>query len=150
MLNKIPEQLNKMARAVIEHHPNTYNCQIFRKVVTRTEPQTMGGIAVLDSEDEESITFEFICNGFALQTDTFQASAMFDNQGANNGFSVESKFVIAPENIDLVIKKHDIVYLLLGDIAKLAWEVTVTETVLNIPPFSVRYIMNQRDDLDII
>jgi hypothetical protein len=30
----------------------------------------------------------------------------------------------------------------------MAWEITGIESVINIPPFTLRYIVNRRDDLD--
>lgn len=156
MLNSVPSSVNAMARSVIENHPNTLNCQVFRRKLNRTEPlvggiPTLGGLGVLDSEDEENIDYEWIGNGYALQAEPFNPSQTMDRQDANNSYADEIRFLIIPEDVDgFEVKKHDVIYLLIGDIVKLAWEVSGIETVINIPPYTKRYIMNRRNDLGIV
>lgn len=152
MLNAVPENINAMTRAVIQNHPNAYNCQCYRKILNRDNPKMLGGMMVLDSEDEEDFEFEFIGNGYALQAEPFQPSQMMDNQDANNSYAVQIPFLVVQEQAyDFTLKKHDMVLLLLdmGNI-KLAWEVIGIETVINIPPFTKRYLMNQRAELNIV
>ena len=66
MLTNVPSAVNRMARNVVINHPNTWECQVFRKRVTRTDGApvgglpTMGGLGVLDSEDEESIDYDHL------------------------------------------------------------------------------------------
>jgi len=47
----LPER-NSMARNIVLNHPNSYNAIIRRKQVNRTNSATLGGMAVIDSEDE--------------------------------------------------------------------------------------------------
>ena len=155
MLNTIPESVNDMARAVLENHPNTFNCQCYRKVINRVSDSTMGGrptiggLGTVDSEDEENYSYQYLGNGYALQAEPFQPSSMMDRQDANNSFATELRFLIcADTNQEFALKKRDVVYLLLGNNVKMAWEITAIETVINVPPFTLRYIMNRRDDID--
>ncbi|QFY42988.1 hypothetical protein F6R98_10480 [Candidatus Methylospira mobilis] len=157
MLSNVPTAINKMTRKVIKHHPNAYNCQIFRKAVNRPDPQmggipTLGGIGVLDTEDEEDISWEWIANGYSMTVESFQPSPMMSRQDANNGDTEEYRFLIVPEDdaADLQLKKHDVVYLLLGEFIRLAYEIVGIETVINIPPYAMRYVMNRRDDLHMV
>ena len=54
MLTNVPSAVNRMARNVVINHPNTWECQVFRKRVTRTDGApvgglpTMGGLGVLE------------------------------------------------------------------------------------------------------
>jgi hypothetical protein len=38
----------------------------------------------------------------------------------------------------------------LGDAVKLAWEITAVEAMVNIAPYTTRYVMNKRNDLDLV
>ncbi|MCM1128959.1 MAG: hypothetical protein NC211_03645 [Alistipes senegalensis] len=163
MLTNVPNSINRLARNVVMNHPNSINCQVFRKVITRPAPETMGGeptmggLGVLDNQDEEDFEYQFLGNGYALQVESFSPALMMDNADANIGALSEFRFLIEPEEPSghpdwFDVRKHDMVYLLLGiepDDAKLAFEVIDIETTSNIPPYTTRYIMNRRDDLHI-
>jgi len=150
MLNNVPEAINRMARNVVVNHPNTYNCIAVRKRVTRSGPvvsgmPTMGGMGVMSSDDEESIEWDLLGNGYALPASPFGASQMMDRQDANN--SAESIFLIEPEDIGLFSpEKHDVIYLVLDDV-RLAYEIVGIDTTSDIPPYTQRYICNSRNDL---
>lgn len=117
----------------------------------------MGGLGVLDSQDEEQFEYKFMGNGYAMKVENFTPAPMVDNMDANIGAVNEFRFLIEPEEPSghpdwFDIRKHDIVYLLLGidpGAAKLAFEVVDIETTSDIPPYTTRYIMNRRDDLHI-
>ena len=160
MLNNVPQAMNRMARNVVINHPNTSSCKLLRKLVTRAGVAvgglpTLGGLGVMDSDDEESVDWEFIGNGYAMQAEPFMASPMMDRQDANNGSASEFRFLIEPEAAPgtpqwFDIKTHDVMYMDLGDPVWLAFEVVGIETTVNIPPFTTRYICNRRDDLHVI
>lgn len=159
MLTNVPNAVNRMARNVVVNHPNTMECQVFRKIVTRAGSTigglpTMGGLGVIDSDDEEQIEFSHIGNGYALQAESFMPSPMMDRRDANNGSASEFKFMIEPEHPagdtgTFEPKTHDVFYLVMSESVKVAFEIVGVETVLNIPPYSMRYIANRRGDLDI-
>ena len=163
MLWNVPNQLNRLARNVVRNHPNTFNCEIFRKHTLREADDeaagkpTFGGMGVIDSGDEEDYSYEYMGNGYALPAETFQPAPMVDALDANIGASGEFRFLIeleaqASDDDYFDLKNHDVGYLLLGehpDCAKLAYEIVTMETVSNIPPFAVRYVCHRRDELDI-
>lgn len=166
MLNNVPKGINLLTRNVVMNHPNTFNCEMYRKVVTRqaadtwADDPTMGGMGVLDTDDEEQYEYEFIGHGFALPAENFMPSPLVDKNDANIGYANEFRFLIEPaaknsnEEGFFTVSTHDICYLLLYDgehenPAKLAFEVVGRETTLNIPPFTTRYVCNRRDELDV-
>lgn len=163
MLTNVPAAINRMARNVVMNHPNSFNCQVFRKGVTRTAPDnmggapTMGGLGVLDSMDEEKYEYQFLGNGHALPAEGFSPAPMTKRGDANIGANDEFLFMVEPEHPSgheewFDLRSHDVVYLLLGLEASapmLAFEVVAIETTSNIPPYTTRYVMNRRDDLHI-
>lgn len=160
MLTNVPTAVNRMARNVIINHPNTWECQLFRKRVTRVAPDTMGGLptlgglGVLDSEDEESIEYDHMGNGYALPADAFAPSPMMDHRDVNNGAIDEYRFMIEPEGLTgqeawFDVRTRDVLYLVMSESVKLAFEVVGTETTLNVPPYTVRYVCNRRAELDV-
>lgn len=163
MLNAVPQSINRLARNVVLNHPNTFNCKVFREVVERTAPDaigglpTLGGLGVLDPEDEEKIKHDFIGNGFALPAEGFAPSPMMSEGDANFGPTTEFRFLVEPEEPSGMpgwfdVKKHDVIYLVLADGPNppmIAFEIVGTETTTNIPPYTTRYICNRRDDLGV-
>ena len=161
MLTAVPSSVNALTRNVVLNHPNSFNCKVFREVTERVAPTTigglptMGGLGVLDPEDEEKISHQFLGNGFALPAESFAPSPLMSAGDAAYGAEAEVRFLIQPEepsghaeHID--VRKHDVFYLLLGTgdaPPMIAFEVVGTETTSNIPPFTTRFICNRRDDL---
>lgn len=155
MLNRVPEAMNRMARNVVMRHPNTYNCNIFRKIIDRAEPlsgglPTMGGMGVIASDDEENYHYEFIGNGYVMQATPFEPSSMMDRQDANNGSGGEIEFLIEPELDTVVLQKTDVIYRLHGNFIKMAFEIVDVQARVNIPPFCRIYVCNCRDDLHVM
>lgn len=164
MLNNVPAAVNRMARNVVINHPNTFNCQVFRKTVTRAAPTTigglptLGGLGVLDTTDEDEFTYTWIGNGFALPLDQFDPSSMSSHRDAQISTSAnEFRFAIEAEEQAgspgaFTPKKADVFYLLLGSgpgAAKLAFEIVDVETTVNIPPYTSRYVACRRDELHV-
>jgi hypothetical protein len=162
MLTAIPTHILQALRNVLRGHPNSFQCEVLRKIVKRPGGApvgglpTLGGMAVLDSEDEEDYEYEHLGYGYAMRAQPFQPSPMMDWQDANNESADAIPMLIAPEADPgqdgyFEIKKHDVVYATVDeDIgAKLAFEVVGVETPLNIPPFVMRYICNRRAELDL-
>ena len=155
MLTSVPEAINSLSRNVVINHPNSFQCVLMRKVVNRTAATsvgglpTLGGMAVISSDDEEDVSWEVLGNAYSLQTDHFDPSQMMDRQDANNGAADEFRFLIEPETAgEFDIKKLDVMYLILGQV-RLAYQIIGIETVGNIPPYTLRYVCNRRDDLHV-
>lgn len=166
MLHNVPTTINRLLRQTVLNHPNAWGGFVLRKRVTRLAPATvgglptLGGLAVLDSEDEEQITFGYMGNVSALLAEQFAAPAgMLDRRDANLGGAVdELRFLIEPEAEPetsgwFEVKTHDVLYLLMGadfeQSPKVAYEVVGVETTSNIPPFTTRYVCNRRAALDL-
>jgi len=161
MLINIPAAVNSAARNVIINHPNTFEAQVFRKRVTRTDAAgagglpTLGGLGVLDSEDETEVVYDHLGNGFAFPVDAFSPSSMMGQHDANNGSGAEFRYLVEPFEPSGMpgwfdLRKHDVLYIVLHDLVKLAYEVVDIETTLNIPPYSMRYVTNRRGDMDVL
>lgn len=160
MLHVVPKSINTFVRNVVVNHPNSFNCKVFRERVERAGGAAegvpaLGGLGVLDQEDEHDVSHQFLGNGYALPAEQFAPAPMMGRGDANWGPSEEYRFLIEPEepsghpeSFDL--RKHDVFYLMLSadpNPAMIAFEIVSTEAVNNIPPFSVRYVCNRRDDL---
>lgn len=163
MLNNVTQGLNRMARNVIRNHPNAYNCKVYRKEVLRQSDSTfngkptMGGLGMLDTDDEPDYQYVWLGWGYALPAEGFAPSPMMDRNDANTGPSDEFRFLIEPDQPSgaegsFELRTHDIVTIVLGDLdnpAELALEIVGRETINNIPPYSVRYVCNRRSDFDL-
>lgn len=155
MLTKIPNMINRAVRNVVVNHPNSYNCQILRKVINRVDEAevggipTLGGLGVISADDEQDVDWEFVGNGYALPAEQFGGNAtMMDRQDANNPSLEEFRFLIEPEEPEAATpQKNDVVYLVIMDVVRVAFEIVAIETTSNIPPFTQRYVCNKRPDL---
>jgi len=163
MLTNIPVGINSMARNVIINHPNTFNCEVYRRTLQREGPEeggmpTLGGMMVLNSEDESEINWSLVGLGFALSAEAFQPAGMVDRRDATFGGLEEFRFLIEPEQMlgnpgGFAINKHDVIYLLIGEgemAAKIAHEIVDVESTVNVPPYVSRFITNRRADLDLM
>lgn len=163
MLNNVPTGINAMARGVILRHPNTFNCEVYRRKRLRIDPEvggapTLGGMMVLSIQDETEVSWELVGMACALSADLFQPSSAMDRRDANNGFDQEYRFLIEPEEMPgnpggFKIEKNDVFYIIMGegpDAAKIAHEIVDVEATLNVPPYVERYVTNRRGDLDLM
>lgn len=164
MLNQVPIQVGRMARNVVLNHPNSMEIQMWRKVILRKDTgevagkPTLGGLGVLDSDDEDDIDWVYLGTGRALRAEMFQPSGMVDRNDANIGFSDEALFLIEPaansgEEGFFDVRTHDVMKIIIRmppnyeNYATIAYEVTGRETTSDIPPFNIRYKCSLRDDL---
>lgn len=163
MLNNVPMGINALARNVVINHPNTYNCEVYRRKVLRGDPMsggapTMGGMMVLSADDETEIEWELVGSGYALPAEQMIGGPMMDRRDAANGEGEEFRFLVEPEEMignpgGFEVKKQDVIYLLLGigeSAPKLAYEIVDVEAAVNLPPYVPRYVTNRRADLDLM
>ena len=165
MLNRVPEQTNKAARAVTLRHPNSMECFVLRKVILREEEPELGGLpsvggmGLFDSEDEADVDWVSLGYGALLMCTTYQQSSMNDrSDGVDLSYPlVEAMIELTIEKSDPEydakkhkVKKHDVVYIILTDDVKIAFEVVGIQGNIDIPPFSVRFQLEKRDDLTYI
>ena len=166
MLTQVPNTVNRLARNVVLNHPNSFNAHVYRKHYLRADPKddtgrpTLGGVGILSSEDEDEYEYEYMGNAYVLFCNGFDPAPLTDIHDANIGASNEFRALLeceaqAGEGGYFDFRNHDLVYLVFGGdengqhMCKLGYELTGSETTMNIPPFSTRWIMNRRSDLDV-
>jgi len=161
MSHLIPAAMNAALRNVLLHHPHTFHCEIYRKIILRSSDEnsaglpTLGGLAVLDSMDEDDFDYVFVGMGFALPISGFAPVSIYQNEDA--ALEAENKvcFVIESETETdqpdyFSIKRHDVMYLRLNNDPqppKLAWEILSRESRGNLSGFTRRFICARRDHL---
>lgn len=171
MLNSVPIAVSGNTRQVVLRHPNTMPCTVFRKVVTRVEPQsdtdpesptpndpsvmggmpTLGGMGVLRSEDEADFEYVPLGEGRCLFAGPYVPNDLNERDDAvlqqpMQEAQVES--LAAPGTPDHFVA--DIGHLVLitpGLGVVLAYEVATATGMSNIPPYVRKLVLNPRDDL---
>lgn len=155
-----------MALQVIRGHGNAWDVQMLRKVVKRTSSTgtvggspNLGGLAVLDSNDETDFEYEFLCNGHALKAEFFQPGNMTDRMDAAIGGAEEFLYMLAREKDPNDLTAHlqplttkTLVLFILGEgegAARLAYEVATVDATCELPPFLPRYVLNRRAEMDL-
>jgi hypothetical protein len=162
MLTQIPVNTNKTMRSVVLRHPNSVEVAAFRKEIKRVDaatPGTMGGLptlggmGVLDSEDEDDFDYAPLGDGKLLPCEPFQPSSMVDrNDGIDAAEGVLMYCMVEPvakpDSCDYFeLKTRDLVFLIVWEGVYAGYEVVGRETNINIPPFTRRYVLQKRDDL---
>lgn len=154
MLNNVPLAVRRAARAVTLNHPNRMSCTVYRKVVTRTAPDslgglpTLGGLGVLDDEDEADFDYQPLGDAQLVIVGVYQGgSRSDDNTLLDNPNTSQQEALIEPvtENA-FSLKKHDLVCVVIGE-AVLPYEITDITGTVNIPPFTQKYVLQLRDEL---
>lgn len=163
MLNIVPSTINASRRLVVLNHPNSFDAELWRKKVTRTElagtaPNdtlgglpTLGGLGVLTSEDEAEVDYEQIGDVKVLFGGIYQGSAEFDT---DDGLVPEQlkeaqiECILQPTDpLFVTPDKNDLVMVTPGGGIVLPFEVMGETGTVNIPPYTRKYILNARDDL---
>jgi hypothetical protein len=149
-------------RTVVLRHPNSVEVTAFRKEVQRVDAATpgvmgglptLGGMGVLDSEDEDDYDYAELGDGKLLPCEAFQPSNMVDrNDGIDAAEGVLLYCMIEPAALPnscdyFELKTHDLVFLIVWEGVYAGYEVVGRETNINIPPFTRRYMLQKRDDL---
>ena len=162
MLNNVPTQINKAARLVTLRHPNAMDCTVYRKTVNRTAATssagmpTIGGLGVLDSEDEADYTYQEIGDAKIVFTGQFQTQGNNWNEGDTQlnypDAPVEALIECVLDPSDpafFVADSKDMVMVMPGAGIALAYEVASTTGQVNIPPFTRKYMVTPRSDGDV-
>lgn len=160
MQTQIPRNTNKAARTVVLRHPSATDVVVFRRTLNRTDPAgtmgglpMLGGMGVLEQEDEPDYGVEELGAGRLLPCEAFVPSEMVDrNDGINAAEGVLTYALIEPLAADgepghFEVKSRDLVFLVVWEGVYVGYEVVGRETNINIPPFARRYALAKRDDL---
>lgn len=161
MLNAVPAAINAAARAVTLRHPNAQDATIYAKRVKRSEPGTVGGLPVLgglgvmDSEDEAD--YEYIERGDArvLFAGIYagQAGNVLDADDgvtyAEGLIEATIECVLDPSNpLFFIPDKNDVVMVEVSATIIMPYEVVGNTSTTNIPPYTRKYLLQPRSDID--
>ena len=159
MQHQVTEQISKANRLVVLKHPNSFDCTISRKIVSRVSGSslgsmpTLGGLGVLSSEDESEVSWETIGRGKLLFSDSHVPSPHDDRSETINygdiGYLALIEHLADDEYPDLIQpKKSDVIYIILLAGAAVAYEVTGVQADVSVPPYTRRYELQKRDELN--
>jgi hypothetical protein len=154
MLTSVPLAVRRAARAVTLNHPNRMTCTVYRKVVTRTAPETIGGLptigglGVLEDDDEADFEYQPLGDGSVVMLGSYQGgNSSDDGTLLDNPNTSQQEALLEPiaEN-GFSPKKHDLISIIMGD-AVLPYEIADITGTVNIPPFTLKYVLQLRDEL---
>lgn len=162
MLPNVPRQINRAARSVTLRHPNSIPCIVMRKAVNRTDSPpgqlgslpTLGGIGVLSSEDEEDFDWDALGGAMILFVGSFSGSPQVERgDGLVPVVEVEA-LIEADDELGtpgyFEPRRNDIIYVLIGQDVSLPYEIVSINSNVNISPYTRRYVLQPRDDLDFL
>nr|WP_319566287.1 hypothetical protein [uncultured Rhodoferax sp.] len=164
MLNNVPIAIKNACRQVVLRHPNSMDCWVWRKQVTRVEndpdtglPSTMGGsptlggMGVLRSEDEADYDYVMLGEGKCMALGPYQPNDEVERGNALLQATQQEAQVVSlagegepghfiPDTGDMVMVTPGLAVVLVYDVA------TITG-LANIPPYIQKLVLNPRDDL---
>lgn len=154
MLNNVPLAIRRSVRAVTLNHPNRMTCTVYRKVITRTAPDTLGGLptlgglGVLEDDDEADFDYQSLGDGVVVMLQVYQGGFRSDDNSLLDNPNTSQQETLLEPLIDdaFTPKKHDLVSIVIGD-ALLPYEITEITGTVNIPPFTQKYVLQLRDEL---
>lgn len=156
MLNEVPTALRKAARQMVTRHPNAIDCTVYRKTVTRTAGTeagtigglpTLGGMAVLDNEDEAEVNFVPLGDGKVLFAGVYEGTKMNDRRDAADQ-QASSEALFEPETLGAFeLKDSDLVMVMPGAGVVIPYEVVEVKNTVNIPPYLPKYMLAPQGDL---
>lgn len=165
MLNNVPIQIARSARLVTLRHPNAMDCSVWRKQVNRVSsdvPPTMGGaptiggLGVLDSEDEADFDYADIGNAKIVFAGVYQGEGsnwLDSDTGLNypsGAMEALIECVLDPGDADYFEPgKPDMITVEPGGGIAMFYEVIGETGSVNIPPYTKRYILAPRNDADV-
>lgn len=167
MLTQVPQQVNRSSRLVTLRHPNSIPCTIWRKVINRQPTEapetlgslpTIGGIGVLDSEDEADFTYEEVGEGRIMFLNQFQTQpGNWRDTDTDILYQTEAQPVEAfiectrdPSDPAFVIAtKPDLITVEPGAGIVLTYEVVAETSVMAIPPYTRKYLIVPRQDANV-
>lgn len=158
MLNQVAVTMRRAHRAMVLRHPNALDCQVWRRAVTRTVGAeagtlgglpTLGGIAVMDSDDEVQAEYELLGTGKVLFTGMYAGSQLSDRRDAAMPDADASLALIEPDDCAAgwEPKDGDLVMGMPGAGVVITWEVTSVMNTVNIPPYVPKYELSPQGDL---
>ncbi|WP_321946586.1 hypothetical protein [Paraburkholderia sp. J10-1] len=167
MINSIPEQIMAASRAVTLKHPNSMDCQVYRRVVKgRPGPAhpasgmaTHGGLGMLTPEDDEAIEYRPLGAGKILITSRYEGTLSIVDRG--DGVAPDTTLqeaLIEPLGLagasgrpdaspGFTPERYDLVGVMPGGGVLIGFEIMDVTGSVAIYPYTRRYIIAPRDQL---
>ena len=155
MMHAVPENVTRAARQMVLRHPNTMKCLVYRKKVLRESGSnigglpTIGGIGVLDSEDEPAYEFEELGEGRIIFSGVYGAASGNMNDSADGVTYAEGAMECRVESLvegAFEAKKHDQIQVLPGNGFVMPYEIVGITSPTSIPPYVRKLIVESRQD----
>lgn len=159
MLKNVPTAINRASRLVTLRHPNAMDCTVWRKKMLRNDEQTdlggiptLGGVGVLDTEDEANYDYDELAEAKIVFAGQFQGDGANWND-VDSGLIVsqqplEALIEFTDPELDDYVRKPDRIAVSPGGGIVLIFEVLGESGSVNIPPYTRRYIIAPRSDDD--
>lgn len=156
MINGVPTAITQAARTVTLKHPNAMDCDVYRKVVTRTDDgtlgglPTLGGLGVLKSEDEPEFEYQKLGAAKVLMTGQHDDAAGLNDRGdaiAPSTAQVEAQIEFVDATTSTTIQKNDLLAVMPGGGVVIGFEVVGMTSSVNIYPYTPKWVLAARDDL---
>lgn len=147
MLNNVAIAVRRGSRLVVLNHRNAIEATIMRRTVTRTAGAeagtmgglpTLGGIGVMDPEDEPEVDYAPLGPAKVLFAEPYQPTTMSDRRDAPEAATAIALIEPITEGL-FDIKDGDLVMLSPGGGVVIPYEVTNVLNTVNIPPYAPRY-----------
>jgi hypothetical protein len=172
MLNIVPVGINRSSRIVVLKHPNAMDCAVLRQTVTRQASgvgagagslmgglPTLGGAGVLSSGDEAEVSYDYATKshltslGKVLFCGVYSPHDHADADLSSNGDFLEAAPLVEAliESLgagDFTATSNDLIVINVGGGILLTYEVKRPSGTLNVAPYTRKYILQARDDLD--
>jgi hypothetical protein len=157
MINSIPVAINHAARTVTLKHPNSLDCALYRKVISRVADDgttegglpTIGGLGVLTPEDEPEFEYQPLGEGKLLITSRFEGTLDLTDRG--DALAPDTQLLEAlVEPVDVPgfqVKKYDLIAAMPGGGVVIAYEVVGMISAVGIAPYAKKWILAPRDEL---
>lgn len=145
--------LKRMVRNVTLGHPNSLDFELYRRVETPVDDglADIDRMGELSSEDAIQYHYEYIGSGGALQSNPFEAGILNDAMSVAVDTDAEHQFLLEPAvDGEFTPQKRDVIYVVMTDVIKLAYEIADVSALLNMPGGPQRYGVNRAPDVDIM
>jgi hypothetical protein len=158
MLNNVALSLRRANRNVTLRHPNAIPCQLYRRQVTRTDglaagtmggAPTLGGLGMLDSDDEPEVEYTLLGDAKVLMLGMMQPGGMSDARDTTEDeFETTREASIEPITESAFEPKDaDLVCVFPGGGIVVTYEVTKILATVHIPPYLAKVQMQAQGDL---
>lgn len=162
MLNNVPKQVNRASRMTVIRHPNAMPCTLWKKQVNRAPdatPETfggmptIGGMGVLDSEDEADYSYVELADAKIVFTDRYQGATgnMIDTENGLNYTENMREALIEclaePGAPGWVLPdKPQVITCFPGNGVVVTYQIVGTTGNIDIHPYTRKYLLNPLND----